>query len=110
MNEKKRLLQFRVSEEEMKHIKMRASEVGIKNISAYIRKMALNGYIFCVDMSDFHELLRLVRSSSDNLNQYTRRANETGSIDLGDIKKMQKSQNEIITFLEKLMERFGKIS
>lgn len=53
---------------------------GITHPSAYLRKMAMDGYIINLDLSDLKELVRLSRINSNNLNQYAKKANETGSI------------------------------
>jgi len=110
MGGREHVLKVRTSEEELQRIQKHAKELGIHNISAYMRRMALNGYIFRIDMSDFREILRLVSISSNNLNQYARRANETGSIYQKDIRQLQESQKEIIGLLKKLLERFNGIS
>ena len=70
----------RVTPEEWDLIRERMREAGMTNTSAYIRKMALNGYVINVDLGDVKEVLRLLRINSNNLNQYAKRANETGSI------------------------------
>ena len=68
----------RVTPEEWDLIRERMREAGMTNTSAYIRKMALNGYVINVDLGDVKEVLRLLRINSNNLNQYAKRANETG--------------------------------
>ena len=60
-------------------------------------------------MSDFKEILRLVSISSNNLNQYARRANETGSIYLADIKELQESHKQIIHLLGNLLDKFNAV-
>ena len=40
-----------VSEEEQALIQQRMAEAGIRNMGAYMRKMALNGYVLHVDLS-----------------------------------------------------------
>ena len=69
----------RVTPEEWDLIRERMREAGMTNTSAYIRKMALNGYVINVDLGDVKEVLRLLRINSNNLNQYAKRANETGA-------------------------------
>lgn len=71
-------VEFVITEQEAALIKERMAELGITNLSAYLRKMAVDGYIIHLDMSDIQEMIRLLRICSNNLNQYTRRANETG--------------------------------
>ena len=77
---------FYVSEQEAAAIQERMEQIGVANLSAYLRKMAVDGYIIHLDMSGVQELVRLLRICSNNLNQYARRANETGSIYAADVR------------------------
>lgn len=83
---------------------------GMRNLSAYIRKMALNGYIIQMDMTDLKEILRLLKINSNNLNQYVKKANETGSIYREDIMELKKSQEEILQRMGCVLERLSGIS
>lgn len=84
-NKKSVRVEFVMSEPEAELVKERMAELGITNLSAYLRKMAVDGYIIHLDMGDIQEMIRLLRICSNNLNQYTRRANETGNIYAADI-------------------------
>ena len=53
-------------------------ELGTENLSAYIRKMALNGYALNVDLSPVRELVSLQRRCANNLNQVAVHANTQG--------------------------------
>ena len=81
----------------------------IRDTSAYIRKMALNGYVINVDLGDVKEVLHLLRINSNNLNQYAKRANETGSIYEADIKDLQKGHQEILARMGEILERLSSI-
>ncbi len=107
-SDKKRIF-VKLSSEERAKIYERMDEAGMKNLSAYIRKMALNGYIIRLDLTDVKEVLRLLRISSNNLNQYAKRANETGSIYLEDIKDLQKNQSEILELTGEILERLASL-
>ena len=61
-------LHVMVSEEEQALIQQRMAESGIRNMGAYMRKMALNGYVLHVDLSPVRELVSLQRRCSNNLN------------------------------------------
>ena len=69
-----------VSEEEQALIRERMAEAGIRNMGAYMRKMALNGYVLHVDLSPVQELVSLQRRCSNNLNQVAIQANTYGGI------------------------------
>ena len=73
-------LHVMVSEEELALIRERMAEAGIRNMGAYMRKMALNGYVLHVDLSDVRELVSLQRRCSNNLNQVAIQANTYGGI------------------------------
>ena len=103
------VIRVRLTPEELEAVKERMSQAGTKNLSAYIRNLVLKGYIINIDMADFKQILRLVSISSNNLNQYARRANETGSIYLEDIRKLQVSHSEIISLLGKILDKFSAI-
>ena len=79
-------IKFFASKTEVEIIKERKEAAGFRGLSAYLRKMAMDGYIVVIDLSDVKEAIRLLRINANNLNQYAKRANETGSIYLEDIK------------------------
>ena len=86
-----KLLQFRVSEENYKKIRAKMASMQIRNMSAYLRKMAVDGFCVHLDISMIRELTTLLRRCSNNLNQYARKANQSGSIyreDIEDIKAL----------------------
>ncbi len=62
-------LHVMVSEEELAQIQERMAEAGICNMGAYVRKMALNGYVLHVDLAPVRELVSLQRRCANNLNQ-----------------------------------------
>ena len=103
-------VEFVVSEQEADLIKERMAELGITNLSAYLRKMAVDGYIIHLDMSDIQEMIRLLRICSNNLNQYARRANETGSIYAADVDDLRTRLDSLWDGMDKLLRGFANIS
>ncbi len=89
------VIKFRVTPSEKERIRQKMSEVGIESRSAYLRKMALDGYCVNMDFDDSKKIISLLRRCSANLNQYAKRANETGSIYAADIADLQQRMNEI---------------
>ena len=85
MREKDQMLYFRVSKAELARIREKTEEAGIQNMGAYLRKMALDGYCIKLELDDMKEMVSLLRYCSNNLNQYAKKANETGSIYFEDI-------------------------
>ena len=61
-------------------------------MSAYLRKMAIDGYTVRLDLPELDEMVSLLRYAGNNLNQLTKRVHETGRFydaDLDDIKQNQ---------------------
>ncbi len=98
---------FKATPEELDQIREKMEEAGMENMSAYILRMALYGYVIKPDLSDLKEILRLTHINSNNINQYARRANEGGSIYLRDIEDVQRSHKEIIRLLGILLDRLS---
>lgn len=103
-------VEFVVTEQEAALIKERMAELGITNLSAYLRKMAVDGYIIHLDMHDIQEMIRLLRICSNNLNQYARRANETGSIYAADVDDLHTRLDSLWDGMDKLLRGFANIS
>jgi hypothetical protein len=90
MSAAKRTVQFhfRATEKEAAMIRAHMAESGIGCLAAYMRKMAIDGYVVHLDLKDAKEIVTLLRRCSNNLNQYAKKANESGSIyaaDIGDL-------------------------
>ena len=98
-----------LTEEEKEIIKKRMKEVGMNNMSAYIRRMALYGYVIHLDMSDLKEVLRFMKINSNNLNQYTKRANETGSVYQEDVNELLQNQKKLLVLLGGILDQLLKI-
>ena len=64
---------FRVSPQELEMIEQKMAQLGTSNREAYLRKMALDGYVVKLELPELKELVSLMRYSSNNLNQLTRR-------------------------------------
>lgn len=100
------MLRFRVTPEERSMIETKMTQLGTTNMAAYLRKMAVDGYVLKLDLPELKEMVSLLRRSSNNLNQIAKRVNETGRFydeDMGDILKNQEQlwekANEILTRL-----------
>ena len=98
-----------LTEEEKEIIQKRMKDLGINNKSAYILRMALYGYVIHLDMSDLKEVLRLMKINSNNLNQYTKRANETGSVYQEDVNELLQNQKKLLVLLGGILDQLLKI-
>ena len=84
-------LHFMVTERERSLIDEKMEGLGTKNMGAYLRKMAIDGYVIHLDLSDIRELVTLLRRTSNSLNQLTKRVHETGNIYCEDIESLRES-------------------
>lgn len=101
------IVRFKKGERDLVRKKM--AEAGISNMAAYIRKMAIDGYIIRLDLSDVKEVVRLLRINSNNLNQYAKQANTNGSIYYADIQKLQQQHEEIWKLMKEILQRLSTI-
>ena len=101
---------IKMTPEDIKAIEAKMELAGIKNRSAYIRKMARDGYIINLDLSDIKEVIRLLRINSNNINQIAKKANETGNIYQPDIEQVQSQLDEIWEAVRGILERLANIS
>ena len=100
---------FKATPEEDAIIQRKMKTFGIKNQSAFIRAMALNGYVLKLDLPELHEAMRLMGSLSNNVNQIARRLNEHGSIFETEIDDIANRQEELRTILSSILRRLDQI-
>ena len=98
-----------VNEREKALISEKMHQLGTKNMGAYIRKMSIDGYVVRLDLSDISELVSLLRRSSNNLNQYAKRAHENGRIYEADIEDIQSSLKSVWEKADQIMTRISTI-
>ena len=87
----------------------RMAEAGISNMGAYMRKMALNGYVLHVDLSDIRELVALQRRCANNLNQVAVHANSYGGLYPDELKRLQKDYADLWGPLSDLLAQLSTI-
>lgn len=113
MKEKNRVrnvqLHFMVSPEERKQIEENMKLLSTENLGAYLRKMALDGYLIHLDLSEVREMIRLLRNATNNLNQIAKVANTTGNIYGGEIKMMQERYELLWRSARKILNELSKI-
>lgn len=86
------------------------AQMGTINREAYLRKMAIDGYVVKLDLPEIKELLSLMRRSSNNLNQLMKRVHETGRVYDADMADIVQKQNDIWDGLNKVLTQLGSIS
>ena len=113
MREYTETLIFRLRPKQKEMIRERMQQLGVSNMSAYIRKMTLNGPIILLDLSELCAVIDTLKVLADHVNEFTKRANATGRIYPEDIQEIKDGQKKILKILAKLnadLERVNRIS
>ena len=102
-------LYLMVSQAEYDLLQERMSEVGTSNMGAFVRKMALNGYVLHVDLAPVRNLVSLQRRCSNNLNQIAVNVNTYGGIYPQEITALQKDYADLWEPLAALIGQLSEI-
>ena len=89
------LIRFFVTAEEKAVIQRRMELVGLTNMSTYLRKISMDGYLINADYTYIKEMNAELSAIGRNINQIAARANSTGIIYADDIAEIKKKQEEI---------------
>ena len=112
MTEKRRRrvkLMTRVTEEEYAQIQARMALVGTGNLSAFLRKLALDGRIILLDMDEIKTLVSLLRRTRANVNQIAKRVNSTGRVYENDLAEIQNRLGEVWAALDDVLRKLAVI-
>lgn len=103
------LIKFRVSPEEENLIELKMKLSGIQSMSAYLRKMAIDGYVINLDLPELREMVSLLRRSSSNLNQIARRVNSTSRVYAEDMQDMMRQQQELWQCANSILKKLAAL-
>ena len=99
-------LKFHVTQQELEAIRNKMKLLGTDCTAAYLRKMALDGYVVKLELPQLREMVSLLRRSSSSLNQLAKRVNSTDRFyqqDMEEIRetvdKLWSGVNDILTAL-----------
>ena len=102
-------LKFRVTAEERALIEQKMEQLGTTNMAAYLRKMAADGYVVNLELPELREMVSLLRRSSNNLNQLTRRVHETGRFYDADLEELRQSYDGLWDAAQKILTSLAKL-
>ena len=103
------ILRCPVTAEERNLIEQKMAQLQTKRIGAYLRKMAIDGYVVRLDLPELRELVSLLRRSSNNLNQLTRRVHETGRFYDADLEDLRQSYDRLWEAARRVLKGLSKI-
>ena len=109
MEKREEVVYVRLTPSEKNRITEKMKKMGIRNISAYARKMLLDGYCVKLDLTDIRELVRLTGYAGNNLNQYAKCAHETKNIYAADVEDLRVRFDRIIYLQKQILERLSTI-
>ena len=98
-------IEFCVTEQEKKLIESKMAQLGTRNMGAYLRKMAIDGYIIKVDYTEQKKLAAAVSRAATNINHICRRINSTGHLYADDIADLKERQAEIWSLLREVQKK-----
>lgn len=98
-----------VSESEKTAIEEKMSLLGTDNMSAYLRKMAIDGLIVKLELPELREITSLLRYTSNNINQLAMRANANGHIFKEDLDEIQEALEQVWAAQNALLQKLAAI-
>ena len=112
MENRKRSVQIiiRVTEEEQALIEQKMNQIPTKNLSAFVRKMLIDGYIILLDAPEIKAHTAQLQKIGVNLNQIARRVNEMGSIHATDMDDLKGLMSEVWKSERRLFLQFAKLT
>lgn len=100
---------IRMTPDELQAIQKKMEQFGTTNFSAFVRKMAIDGYVVKLELPELKELVSLLRYSSNNLNQLTKRVHESGRIYDADLEDVQLNQERLWGAAQQILDKLSKL-
>lgn len=96
----------RVTEDERTLIEEKMRQIPTMNLSAYSRKMLIDGYIIVLDLQKVKAHMAQLQKIGGNLNQITKRINETERIYDNDMDELKRLMDEVWKLERQLLLQF----
>ena len=88
-------MKFYVTEEEKRLIDEKMAQLPTRRYGAYLRKMAIDGYIIYTDPTDIKEMNTALSAIGRNINQIARRVNAGGNVYQADMEEIRGRLDQI---------------
>jgi len=102
-------IKFWATPEEKELILKKMALAKIINMGGYLRKMAIDGYVIRLDITDLKEMIRLLGIANNNINQIARSLNSTGQIYEADLKEIHDRIDGLYDYARKILKSLAKI-
>ena len=98
-------IKFYVTAEEKQLIDEKLSQLPAKRIGAYLRKMAIDGYIIYTDTTDIKAFTAELSAIGRNINQIAKRLNAGSPAYQADIQEIRERLDEIWQLQRRILSR-----
>lgn len=111
MENRKRNVQIiiRVTEEERALIEEKMQQIPTLNLSAYARKILIDGYIITLDLQEVKGHTAQLQKIGVNINQIAKCINETGRIYADDMDEIKRAMEEVWRLERRLLLQFKSL-
>ena len=99
---RKKTIAIRVTEDEYALVKEKMNLLGMKNMSAYARKMLIDGMIIEVNNQSFDDVAKEINLIGRNINQVVKRINISKDAKTADIEELKGYQKKIWQLLRSI--------
>ncbi len=100
---------FKLTEQERQLIEQKMALAGVHNMSAYIRKMCIDGYNVNLQIPELQECSRYLQSTSNNVNQIAKRINSGGRYYAGELADVENCLQENKKLFGSIVGQLSKI-
>jgi alpha/beta superfamily hydrolase len=98
-----------VDEKERALIERRMAQTGIKNMRAYLLKMAVDGQVIHLELDSVREMVRLLSNATSNINQIAKRVNQTGNLYASDLDDLREQYDKLWGQTREIMKKLAAI-
>ena len=111
MANRKRPIRVRtyLTEEELKMVHKRMAQMGTTNREAYMRKMAIDGYVVRLELPELKEYVALQRVYSKRFNEIAKRVNETDRLYPEDVAEMKEMVDKLKEQMNLVLAEVNKL-
>ena len=106
---KQKGIYFKVSDKERELIEQKMALAGIRNMSGYIRKMCIDGYTVNLQIPELAECAKLLRYTSNNVNQIARRVNSGSGVYPDEVDEITAKLAEANRLFGNILEQLSKV-
>ena len=105
-----RRMKVHLTPQEHEWIKEKMAQAGMTNMSEFIRRMAMSGYVINADQPELVEILRLMHYTGNNLRQIEKHVRENEPEHMPEMEQMIRNHEEIEDTLGEILRILGKLS